>query len=81
MSEIQIDRLEISDNVYLSVYNRRISIAIKGTKKLAFINYTAELFEIIKKARFRVPDIPEKISNYKYPYSNEYKKTLHQDCV
>ncbi len=44
---------------------------------MAFVNYTDELFEIIKKARFRIPDTPEKISIYKYPYSNEYKKTIY----
>ncbi|MCT4510008.1 MAG: HNH endonuclease [Tepidibacter sp.] len=78
MSKIEIDRLEISDKVSLSVYNEMISINIEGTNKLAFVNYTDELFEIIKKARFRVPNTPEKIKNYKYPYSNTYKKTLHQ---
>lgn len=78
MSDIKIEKLQIDDNVSLSVYNDRISISIKGMDKLAFVNYTDELFEIIKRARFRVPDTPDKIKKYKYPYSNEHKKTLHQ---
>jgi hypothetical protein len=78
MSEIQIDRLQIDDKVSLSVYNEKISINIEGMNKLAFVNYTDELFEIIKKARFSIPDTPEKVEKYKYPYSNQYKKKLHQ---
>lgn len=78
MSDIKIEKLQIDENVSLSVYNNRISINIKGMKKLAFVNYTDELFELIKNARFRVPDTPEKIDKYDYPYSNKYKKKLHQ---
>lgn len=78
MSEIEIDRLQIDDKVSLSVYNGKISINIEGMNKLAFVNYTDELFEIIKNARFSVPDTPEKVEKYKYPYSNQYKKKLHQ---
>lgn len=78
MLDIKKEKLQIDDNVSLSVYNNKISINIKGMKKLAFVNYTDELFEIIKNARFRVPDTPEKIDEYDYPYSNEYKKKLHQ---
>ena len=77
MPDIKIDKLQIDDNVSLSVYNDTISINIKGMRKLAFVNYTDELFEIIKSARFRVPDNQEQIDKYKYPYSNEYKKSLH----
>jgi hypothetical protein len=76
LSDMRIEKLQIDDNVSLSVYNDTISINIKGMNKLAFVNYTDELFEIIKTARFRVPDTSEKVD--KYPYSNEYKKTLHQ---
>jgi hypothetical protein len=78
MSEVKNDRLEINDNVSLRVYNEKIGINIKGLHKLAFTNYTEELFEIIKNARFRIPKTPEAIRSYKYPYSNEYKKYLHQ---
>ncbi len=46
--------------------------------KLSFVNYSDEMFSIIKSARFRVPDTPEQIDKYKYPHSNEYKKDLHQ---
>lgn len=72
MSNVKIDKLQIYDNVSLSVYNNKISINIKGMNKLAFVNYTDELFEIIKSARFRVPNALEQIDKYKYPYSNEY---------
>ena len=78
MSNTKIENLGIDDNVSLSIYNDAISINIKGTNKLAFTNYTEKLFEIIKTARFRVPDTIDKIEKYKYPYSNEYKKNLHQ---
>lgn len=81
MPGINIDRIKIDDGVYLSVYNDKISINIKGTNKLAFVNYTEELLEIIKNARFRVPKTEKAIANYKYPYSNEYKKTLHQIVI
>lgn len=67
----------------LNVYNEKISINIKGLHKLAFVNYTEELYEMMKKARFRVPKTPEAIEKYAYLYSNEYKKYLHQivyDC-
>ncbi|MDU5081214.1 hypothetical protein [uncultured Tissierella sp.] len=77
MSEIKIDRLEIDENVSLSVYNESISINIKGLRKLAFVNYTKELLEMVKKARFRIPKTPKAIEDYKYLYSNEYKKYLH----
>ncbi len=55
IDRIIIDRIIIDDEVSLSVYNDKISINIKGTHKLAFANYTEELLEIIKNARFRVP--------------------------
>lgn len=76
LSDIKIEKLQIDDNVSLSVYNDTISINIKGFNKLVFVNYTDQLFETIKTARFRVPNGSE--SNDKYPYSNEYNKTLHQ---
>jgi len=78
MSEISIDRLDIDNKVSLSVHNNQIAINIDGLNKLAFTNYTEELFEIIKNAKFRIPDNSEAIKNYKYPYSNKYKKYLHQ---
>ncbi len=78
MSDVKIEKLQIDDNVSLSVYNDTISININGMSKLAFVNYTDGLLEIIKSARFRVPDTQEQINKYKYPYSNEYKKDLHQ---
>ncbi|APH15988.1 hypothetical protein NPD5_3877 [Clostridium sporogenes] len=78
MSGVTVDRLKINEDVSLSVYNEKIAINIKGLNKLAFVNYTEDLFEIIKNARFRVPKTPEAIKKYKYPYSNEYKKSLHQ---
>lgn len=78
MADKKIVKLQIDDNVSLSVYNDTISISIKGMSKLAFVNYTDELFEIIKSARFRVPKNQEQIDKYKYPYSNKYKKYLHQ---
>lgn len=46
MSDMRIEKLQIDDNVSLSVYNDTISINIKGMNKLAFVNYTDELFEI-----------------------------------
>jgi len=78
MTDIKIDRLQIDDNVSLSVYNEKIAISIKGMSKLAFVNYTDELFEIVKSAKFRVPCTSKQIESYKYPHSNEYKKDLHQ---
>lgn len=70
--------LSIGKNVSISVINDSISINIKGMNKLAFVDYSEEMLEMIKKARFRVPIKQETRENYKYPYSNEYKKTLHQ---
>lgn len=81
MDNVNIDRITIDDEVSLSVYNDKISINIKGTSKLAFVNYTNELLEIIKNARFRVPKTEKAIKEYKYLYSNEYKKTLHQIVI
>lgn len=78
MQEVKIDRLQIDEKVSLSISNGKIAINIDGTGKLAFVTYSEELFEIIKNARFSVPDTQERIGKYKYPYSNEYKKTLHQ---
>ncbi|MBX4267175.1 hypothetical protein [Clostridium estertheticum] len=78
MSTIKIEKLVTDENVSLSVHNDSIFIHIKGLDKLAIVNYNEELFEIIKNARFRVPTTPETIKNYKYIYSNEYNKFLHQ---
>ncbi|EYE87246.1 hypothetical protein Q428_14350 [Fervidicella metallireducens AeB] len=78
MPEVKIDRLEIDEKISLSVYNNKIAINIDGLHKLAFVNYTEDLLEIIKNARFRVPNNTEAINKYKYPYSNKYKKYLHQ---
>ncbi|MBA4507559.1 hypothetical protein H1057_05765 [Clostridium sporogenes] len=81
MDAANIDRIKINDEVSLRIYNDKISINIKGTDKLAFVNYTEELLEIIKNARFRVPETEKAIKEYKYLYSNEYKKTLHQIVI
>lgn len=74
----EFERLQISNKVSISVYNDCISINIEGMSKLAFVDYSEDMLEIIKKARFRVPRTPETRLNYKYPYSNEYGKNLHQ---
>jgi hypothetical protein len=73
-----IEKLQISKGVSISVYNDCISINIDGMSKLAFVDYSEDMLEIIKSARFRVPRTPETRTKYKYPYSNEYGKTLHQ---
>ncbi len=78
MGDLKIENLKISEGVHLGVYNNKISINIEGTKKLAFANYEEDLLEIIKNARFRVPQTKKAIEDYKYLYSNEYKKSLHQ---
>lgn len=81
MSKANVDKLVIDEGVSLSVYNDKISINIKGTNKLAFVNYTEELLQIIKSARFRIPKTKKAIEEYRYPYSNEYKKYLHQIVI
>ncbi|HSH24483.1 MAG TPA: hypothetical protein VLA13_02965 [Massilibacterium sp.] len=81
MSEKSNNKIKVNEGVNLNVYNDKISINIKGTNKLAFVNYTEELLEIIKKARFRIPRSDKAAADYKYPYSNEYKKTLHQIVI
>lgn len=70
--------MDKEDRVTLEVWNDTISINIIGMKKLAFVDYTPEMYDLIKNARFRIPDTEEAKENYKYPFSNEYKKTLHQ---
>ncbi|MEY2363830.1 hypothetical protein R6U76_16495 [Lysinibacillus capsici] len=70
--------MEKEKQVTLEVWNDKISINIIGTKKLAFVDYTPEMYDLIRNARFRIPETADTIANYKYPYSNEYKKTLHQ---
>lgn len=70
--------MDKEDRVTLEVRNDTISINIIGMKKLAFVDYTPGMYDIIKNARFRNPDTEEAKENYKYPFSNEYKKTLHQ---
>lgn len=66
------------EEVKLEVRDEKISIHITGMKKLAFVDYTPEMYELIKNARFSIPKTEKAIKNYKYPYSKEYKKTLHQ---
>ncbi len=73
-----IEKSQISKGVSISVYNDCISINIEGMSKLAFVDYSEDMLEIIRNARFRVPRTPETRTKYKYPYSNEYGKTLHQ---
>jgi len=75
---IRIEKLQISKGVSIGVSNNYISINIEGMSRLAFVDYSDEMFEMIKKAKFRVPKTLETREKYKYPYSNEYKKTLHQ---
>lgn len=70
--------MDKKEQVILDVWNDKISINIMGMKKLAFVDHTPEMYELIKNARFRIPETEEAIENYKYPYSNEYKKGLHQ---
>lgn len=72
------EKIKIADNVTLGKINDALTISIGEAKKLAFVDFSEEMLEIIKQARFRVPDSPEKYEEYKYPYSNEYKKSLHQ---
>lgn len=78
MNTPKIENLSIGKGVFISTVNDTIAINIKGMNKLAFVDYSEEMLEIIKKARFRVPRTEETRKNYKYPYSNEYGKTLHQ---
>ncbi len=78
MAEFECKEYKLDDYVSLIVYNGMISICIIGLKKLAFADYNETLFEIIKNAKFRVPVGEQQINEYKYLYSNEYKKTLHQ---
>ncbi|MFA5577679.1 MAG: hypothetical protein WCZ27_10265 [Tissierellaceae bacterium] len=65
MDDVNIDRIKIDDKVSLSIYNDKTSINIKGTSKLAFVDYTEELLEILKNARFRVPKTKKAIDEYK----------------
>lgn len=66
------------EQVKLEVFNDKISINIIGMKKLAFVDYTPKMYDLIRNARFRIPKTEEAKEDYKYPYSNEYKKSLHQ---
>lgn len=68
----------MNEQLVLEVWNDKISINIMGLDKLAFVDYTPEMYELIRNARFRIPETEEAKKSYKYPYSNEYKKTLHQ---
>lgn len=77
MSDFNYKVIEIDQNVSLHVYAGKIEISIKGKDKLAFVRHSTEMLEKIKKARFRIPESPEKMAEYKYPYSNEYRMPLH----
>jgi len=68
----------MKDSIRLAIHNNTISISIEGMDKLALVDYTEELFGIIESARFRVPRTDKTRESYKYPYSNKYKKYLHQ---
>jgi hypothetical protein len=70
--------MDKNERISLEVWNDKISINIIGMNKLAFIDYTPEMYELIRNAKFRIPETEEAKENYKYPYSNVYKKTLHQ---
>lgn len=50
----QIRNLQISKGVTISTLNNCISINIEGMSRLAFVDYSEEMLELIKKARFRV---------------------------
>jgi len=78
LADIENTEYKVDDNVSLSIYNGKISINVSGLNKLAFVDYNDTLFEMIKKARFRIPEGEEEKKAYKYLYSNEYKKALHQ---
>lgn len=69
--------MDKKEQVTLEVWNDKISINIIRMKKLAFVDYTPEMYDLIRNARFRIPTDEAK-ETYKYPYSNEYKKSLHQ---
>ncbi|MEC0243588.1 hypothetical protein P4H66_27595, partial [Paenibacillus dokdonensis] len=70
--------MDRKEQVVLKVWNDKISININGTDKLAFVDYTPGMYDLIRNARFRTSENEEAKQKYKYPYSNEYKKTLHQ---
>lgn len=70
--------MDKKEQAVLEVWNNKISINIKGVEKLAFVDYSPKMFDLIRNARFRIPETEEAKQSYKYPYSNEYKKTLHQ---
>jgi hypothetical protein len=70
--------MDNKEQVAISIWDDKITIHISGLDKLAFIDYSPEMYELIKDAEFRVPKTKEAIKKYKYPYSNKYKKTLHQ---
>ncbi|MBG9734955.1 hypothetical protein [Paenibacillus alvei] len=70
--------MDKKEQVVLEVWDDKISINISGTDKLAFVDYTPGMYDLIRNARFRIPESEEVKKKYKYPYSNEYKKTLHQ---
>lgn len=65
----------MDEEVKLEIQDDKISINIAGMEKLAFVDYTSEMYELIKNARFSIPKTEKAIENYKYPYSNEYKKS------
>lgn len=71
-------KTEIDNKVILHRTNNSLSILLPNATKVALVDYDSELLEIIKKARFRVPENEEQFAKYKYPFSNEYNKTLHQ---
>lgn len=66
------------DKVLLSVKKDVIEIYFEGIERCAIVDYSAEMADLLMKARFRVPATEEARQAYKFPYSNAYKKTLHQ---
>lgn len=67
-----------NETVTVDVWGKKISLNIPGMHKLAFVDYTPEMYELIKEAKIKIPGTDKAIKDYKYPYSNKYKKALHQ---
>ncbi len=77
MKDIERDVIQLG-KVTLYVTKTTIEIHIDGIEKPAFVDYSDEFLELLKEARLRVPKTDSGRAKYKFPYSNAYKKTLHQ---
>lgn len=69
--------MEDNREVKIDVWSGKIAISIPGMHKLAFVDYTPKMYDMMTRAKFRIPTEEAK-EKYKYPYSNEYNKGLHQ---